>query len=235
MRVLLIEDDADLAKSVELTLRREGMQVDVTDLGEDGLEIGKLYDHDIIILDLNLPDVSGHEVLRRMRDSRIRTPVLIMSGNSGIEQRLKGLGYGADDFLPKPVDMRELVARIRAISRRSQGHAASVIEVGRLRIDIDNKRASTVEGKAVPLTGREFAIVEVLALRKNSTVTQEMLMSQLYSSEVDEEPEQKIIDVFVHKIRKKLEAATGEQCIETVWGRGYTMQEPSEVRATPPR
>lgn len=235
MRVLLIEDDADLAKSVELTLRREGMQVDLTDLGEDGLEIGKLYDHDIIILDLNLPDVSGHEVLRRMRDSRIRTPVLIMSGNSGIEQRLKGLGYGADDFLPKPVDMRELVARIRAISRRSQGHAASVIEVGRLRIDIDNKRATTVEGKAVPLTVREFAIVEVLALRKNSTVTKEMLMSQLYSSEVDEEPEQKIIDVFVHKIRKKLEAATGEQCIETVWGRGYTMKEPSEVRATPPR
>jgi two-component system, cell cycle response regulator CtrA len=231
VRVLLIEDDADLAKSVELTLRREGMQVDVTDLGEDGLEIGKLYDHDIIILDLNLPDVSGHEVLRRMRDSRIRTPVLIMSGNSGIEQRLKGLGYGADDFLPKPVDMRELVARIRAISRRSQGHAASVIEVGRLRIDIDNKRASTVEGKAVPLTVREFAIVEVLALRKNSTVTKEMLMSQLYSSEVDEEPEQKIIDVFVHKIRKKLEAATGEQCIETVWGRGYTMKEPSEVRS----
>jgi two-component system cell cycle response regulator CtrA len=231
VRVLLIEDDAGLAKSVELTLRREGMQVDVTDLGEDGLEIGKLYDHDIIILDLNLPDLSGHEVLRRMRDSRIRTPVLIMSGNSGIEQRLKGLGYGADDFLPKPVDMRELVARIRAISRRSQGHAASVIEVGRLRIDIDNKRATTAEGKAVPLTVREFAIVEVLALRKNSTVTKEMLMTQLYSSEVDEEPEQKIIDVFVHKIRKKLEAATGEQCIETVWGRGYTMKEPSEVRS----
>jgi len=231
VRVLLIEDDADLAKSVELTLRREGMQVDVTDLGEDGLEIGKLYEHDIIILDLNLPDVSGHEVLRRMRDSRIRTPVLIMSGDSGIEQRLKGLGYGADDFVPKPVDMRELVARIRAISRRSQGHAASVIEVGRLRIDIDQKRAETADGKIVPLTVREFAIVEVLALRKNSTVTKETLMSQLYSSEVDEEPEQKIIDVFVHKIRKKLEAATGEQCIETVWGRGYAMKDPCDVRA----
>jgi two-component system cell cycle response regulator CtrA len=233
VRVLLIEDDADLAKSVELTLRREGMQVDVTDLGEDGLEIGKLYDHDIVVLDLNLPDVSGHEVLRRMRDARIRTPVLIMSGNSGIEQRLKGLGYGADDFLSKPVDMRELIARIRAISRRSQGHAASIIEVGRLRIDIDNKRAATVDGKPVPLTVREFTIVEVLALRKNSTVTKETLMSQLYSSEVDEEPEQKIIDVFVHKIRKKLEAATGEQCIETVWGRGYSMKDPAEIRTTP--
>jgi two-component system cell cycle response regulator CtrA len=231
VRVLLIEDDVDLAKSVELTLRREGMQVDVTDLGEDGLEIGKLYEHDIIILDLNLPDVSGHDVLRRMRDSRIRTPVLIMSGNSGIEHRLKGLGYGADDFVSKPVDMRELVARIRAISRRSQGHAASVIEIGRLRIDIDNKRAETVDGKVVPLTVREFAIVEVLALRKNSTVTKETLMSQLYSSEVDEEPEQKIIDVFVHKIRKKLEAATGEQCIETVWGRGYAMKDPVDVRS----
>ena len=233
MRVLLIEDDTALARSVELALRREGMQVDVTDLGEDGLEIGKLYDHDIIILDLGLPDVSGYEVLRRMRDSRIRTPVLIMSGDSGIEQRIKGLGYGADDFVPKPVDLRELVARIRAISRRSQGHAASVIEVGRLRIDIDNKRAETDDGKVVPLTVREFAIVEVLALRKGSTVSKEALMSQLYSSEIDQEPEQKIIDVFVHKIRKKIEAATGEQCIETVWGRGYALKEPEEVRAGP--
>jgi two-component system, cell cycle response regulator CtrA len=233
VRVLLIEDDAALAKSVEIALRREGMQVDVTDLGEDGLEIGKLYDHDIIVLDLNLPDVSGYDVLRLMRDSRIKTPVLIMSGNSGIEQRIKGLGYGADDFLPKPVDLRELIARIRAISRRSQGHAASIIEVGRLRIDIDNKRAETTDGKVVPLTVREFAIVEVLAMRKGSTVSKETLMAQLYSSEVDEEPEQKIIDVFVHKIRKKIEKATGEQCIETVWGRGYAMKEPEEVRAGP--
>jgi two-component system, cell cycle response regulator CtrA len=233
VRVLVIEDDAALAKSVEMMLRREGMQVDLTDLGEDGLEIGKLYDHDIIILDLNLPDVSGYEVLRRMRDARIKTPVLIMSGDSGIEQRIKGLGYGADDFVPKPVDMRELIARIRAISRRSQGHAASVIEVGRLRIDIDNKRAETIDGKRVPLTVREFAIVEVLALRKGSTVSKDALMAQLYSSEVDEEPEQKIIDVFVHKIRKKIEATTGEQCIETVWGRGYAMKDPAEVRAGP--
>jgi two-component system, cell cycle response regulator CtrA len=233
VRVLLIEDDSALAKTVEMALRREGMQVDVTDLGEDGLEIGKLYDHDIIVLDLGLPDLSGHEVLRRMRDSRIKTPVLIMSGDSAVETRLKGLGYGADDFVPKPVDIRELVARIRAISRRAQGHAASVIEVGRLRIDINNKRAETADGKPVPLTVREFAIVEVLALRKGATVTKDALMAQLYSSEVDEEPEQKIIDVFVHKIRKKIEAATGEQCIETVWGRGYTMKDPAEVRATP--
>ena len=110
---------------------------------------------------------------------------------------------------------------------------SSIIEGARLRIDIDNKRAATADGKPVPLTVREFTIVEVLALRKNATVTKETLMSQLYSSEVDEEPEQKIIDVFVHKIRKKLEAATGEQCIETVWGRGYAMKDPAEIRTAP--
>src|SRR5476649_2707168 len=112
MRVLLVEDDSSIAKLVELTLRAEGFVVDTTDLGEDGLEIGKLYDYDIIVLDLMLPDLDGYEVLRRLRAARVRTPILILSGLAELDHKLKALGFGADDFLTKPFDRRELIARI---------------------------------------------------------------------------------------------------------------------------
>src|SRR4051812_25650540 len=128
MRVLLVEDDASTAEGIELMLKTEGMVVDVTNLGEDGLEIGKLYDYDIIILDIMLPDIDGMEVLRRLRDSRITTPVLILSGMREPDQKVKGLGIGADDYLTKPFNKAELLARIQAIVRRSKGHSHSIIK-----------------------------------------------------------------------------------------------------------
>ena len=134
MRVLLVEDDSSVAKSIELMLHSEGFIVDSTDLGEDGLEIGKLYDYDIIILDLMLPDIDGYEVLRRLRSARVTTPILILSGLSELDHKIKGLGVGADDYLTKPFDKRELIARIQAIVRRSKGHSDSVIRTGRLTV-----------------------------------------------------------------------------------------------------
>ena len=119
MRVLLVEDDTSTAKSIELMLKSEGYIVDTTDLGEDGLEIGKIYDYDIIILDLMLPDMDGYEVLKRLRAAKVETPILILSGLSELDNKIKGLGFGADDYLTKPFDKRELVARIQAIVRRS--------------------------------------------------------------------------------------------------------------------
>ena len=224
MRVLLVEDDPTTAKSIEMMLNSAGMVVDSTDLGEDGLEIGKLYDYDLIVLDLMLPDIDGMEVLCRLRDARVQTPVLILSGLSESEQKVKGLGTGADDYLTKPFNKEELLARIQAIVRRSKGHAQSVIDTGRLTINLDS-RAVEVDGQSIHLTGKEYGILELLSLRKGTTLTKEMFLNHLYGGM--DEPELKIIDVFICKLRKKLGAATGgENYIETVWGRGYVLRDP---------
>src|SRR5712671_5324401 len=137
MRVLLIEDEPTTAKSIELMLSTEGFNVYTTDLGEEGLDLGKLYDYDIILLDLNLPDMSGLEVLRSLRISRVKTPILILSGLAGIDDKVRGLGFGADDYMTKPFHKDELVARIHAIVRRSKGHAQSVIQTGDLVVNLD--------------------------------------------------------------------------------------------------
>lgn len=224
MRVLLIEDDQSTAKSIELMLKSEGYIVDSTDLGEDGLEIGKLYDYDIIILDLMLPDMDGYEVLKRLRASKVETPILILSGLAELDSKLKGLGYGADDYLTKPFDKRELMARLQAIVRRSKGHAQSEITTGPLVVNLDN-RTVMIDDKPLHLTGKEYGIIELLSLRKGATLTKEMFLNHLYGGM--DEPEVKIIDVFICKLRKKIERITGaESCIETVWGRGYVLRDP---------
>ncbi|MGB1076841.1 MAG: response regulator transcription factor CtrA, partial [Bdellovibrionales bacterium] len=224
MRVLLIEDDSSTAKSIELMLKSEGYVIDVTDLGEDGLDLSKVYDYDIIVLDLMLPDMDGYDVLKQMRDSKIETPILILSGLGEMENKIKGLGYGADDYLTKPFDKRELIARIQAIVRRSQGHSQSTIQVGKININLDS-RTVDVEGETVHLTGKEYGILELMALRKGTTLTKEAFLNHLYGGM--DEPELKIIDVFICKLRKKLEDATGgDNYVETVWGRGYVLREP---------
>ncbi|HXM84883.1 MAG TPA: response regulator transcription factor [Stellaceae bacterium] len=233
MRVLLIEDDSATAASIEMMLKGEGFICDTTDLGEDGLEIGKLYDYDIIVLDLMLPDIDGYEVLRRLRAARVRTPILILSGMAELDNKIKGLGFGADDFLAKPFDRRELIARIQAIVRRAKGHSESVIRTGKLTVNLDS-RTVEAEGSPLHLTGKEYGILELLSLRKGTTLTKEMFLNHLYGGM--DEPELKIIDVFVCKLRKKLAVAThGDNYIETVWGRGYVLRDPpgGEIAAEP--
>ncbi len=223
MRVLLVEDDPSTAKAIELSLASEGIICDTAELGEEGLEIGKIYDYDIIILDLMLPDIDGYEVLRRFRAASVTTPILILSGLSGPDQKIKGLGYGADDYLTKPFNKGELIARIQAVVRRSKGHSESIIRTGKLSVNLDT-RSVEVDGNSLHLTSKEYGILELLSLRKGSTLTKEMFLNHLYGG-IDE-PELKIIDVFVCKLRKKLqEASGGENYIETVWGRGYVLKE----------
>jgi two-component system cell cycle response regulator CtrA len=229
MRVLLIEDDIAISQSIELMLTAEDFVVYTTDLGEEGFELGKLYDYDIILLDLNLPDMSGHDVLKSLRQSKISTPVLVLSGLAGIEDKVRSLGFGADDYLTKPFHKDELVARIHAIVRRSKGHAQSVIEIGDLKVNLD---AKTVEigDQRVYLTSKEYQMLELLALRKGSTLTKEMFLNHLYGGM--DEPEMKIIDVFICKLRRKLFAASGgKNYIETVWGRGYVLRLPGDEQA----
>ena len=234
MRVLLVEDDSATSQSIEMMLRSEGYICDTTDMGEDGLEIGKLYDYDIIVLYLMLPDIDGYEVLRRLRAARVKTPILILSGLSVLDDKIKGLGFGADDYLTKPFDRRELVARIQAIVRRAKGHSDSIIETGKLKVNLDT-RTVEVENQPLHLTGKEYGILELLSLRKGTTLTKEMFLNHLYGGM--DEPELKIIDVFVCKLRKKLAAATGgDNYIETVWGRGYVLRDPVEtVDDSPPK
>jgi two-component system, cell cycle response regulator CtrA len=229
MRVLLIEDDTAIAQSIELMLKCESFNVYTTDLGEEGIDLGKIYDYDIILLDLNLPDMSGFDVLRKLRISKVKTPILILSGLAGIEDTIKGLGFGADDYMTKPFHKDELVARIHAIVRRSKGHAQSVIDIDDLCLNLDAKTVE-VHGARVHLTSKEYKMLELLALRKGTTLTKEMFLSHLYGGM--DEPEMKIIDVFICKLRKKLaNASGGKDYIETVWGRGYVVREQAEPAA----
>ena len=226
MRVLLIEDDQSTAKSIELMLKSDGYIVDMTDMGEDGLEIGKLYEYDIIILDLMLPDMDGYDVLKHLRAAKVETPILILSGLTELDSKLKGLGFGADDYLTKPFDKRELMARIQAIVRRSKGHAQSIITTGPIQVNLD-ARTVEVDGKQLHLTSKEYGIIELLSLRQGATLTKEMFLNHLYGGM--DEPEVKIIDVFICKLRKKIEKLSpeGGSCIETVWGRGYVLRAPA--------
>ena len=229
MRVLVIEDDISTSQSIELMLKSERFNVYTTDLGEEGIDLGKLYDYDIMLLDLNLPDMSGFEVLRRMRVSKVTTPTLILSGLAGIEDKVKGFGCGADDYMTKPFHKDELVARIHAIVRRSKGHAQSLVQAGDLVVNLDRKMAE-INGARVHLTGKEYQVLELLSLRKGLPLTKEMFLNHLYGGM--DEPELKIIDVFMCKLRKKLSNASGgKNYIETLWGRGYVLQHPADEEA----
>ena len=231
MRVLLIEDDSATAQSVELMLRPEGFNVYTTDLGEEGVDLGKIYDYDIILLDLNLPDMSGFEVLRSLRLAKVQAPILILTGLTSLEDKVRGLGFGADDYLTKPFHRNELVARIHALVRRSKGHAQSVIQTGNLTVNLDNKQVE-VGGTRINLTNKEYKILELLTLRKGITITKEMFLNYLYGGM--EEPDAKIVDVFMCKLRKKLASASGgDEFIETIWARGYVLREPIDEMKIP--
>jgi two-component system cell cycle response regulator CtrA len=224
MRVLLVEDDRAMSLSIELMLKSDDFAVYATDLGEEALNLAKIYDYDLILLDLNLPDLNGRDVLRALRLGKVNTPIMILSGIDGIETKVFCLGGGADEYMTKPFHKEELVARIRAVIRRSQGHAHTLIKTGDIVVNLDAKTAE-VNGVRVQLTGKEYQMLELLSLRKGATLTKEMFLNHLYSGR--DEPELKIIDVFICKLRKKLAAAAnGKHHIETVWGRGYVLRDP---------
>jgi two-component system cell cycle response regulator CtrA len=229
MRILLVEPDRVVAQSIELMLKSEAFNVYTTDSGEEAIDLGKLYDYDAIVLEIALLDMSGYAVVKRLREAKINTPILICSGLAGIEDKVKGLGIGADDYMTKPFHKDELVARIHAVVRRSKGHATSVVTVGNTAVNIDTKTV-TVNGVQVRFTSKEYAVLELLALRKGITITKEMLLNHLYGGM--DEPEIKIIDVFVCKIRKKLRAANGHD-VETVWGRGYVLRDEPKAVISP--
>ncbi len=223
MHILLIEDDRAMSQNISLLLKRAGMIVESALLAKDGLELLKIYEYDLIILDLMLPDMTGADVLRSIRASGIKTPVLVLSAIELANKKVECLSCGADDYVNKPFNADELVARVNAIVRRSKGHAESTVSVGKMVIDL-NTKVVTVADKVLPLTAKEYALIELLALKKGATVSKEQFLNHLYNGM--DEPEVKIIDVFFCKIRSKIkELSGGEDYITTVWGRGYILQE----------
>ncbi len=229
MRILLVEDDSATAQSIELMLKMEGMCIQTTDLGEEAIDLAKVYDYDLVLLDLNLPDMGGMTVLRRLRAAKIETPVIVQTGDTSTQAKVDALSAGADDFMTKPFHKDELVARIHAVIRRSKGHAQSLISVGDIAIDLKSKTVS-VSGREVRLTGREYLTLEALVLRKGNVITKDVVMNHLYGGL--DEPGLKIIDVFVCKLRKKLRLAGARPCIETIWGRGFVVREPDATQAS---
>jgi len=224
MRALVVEDDPMSQKLIQAALAHDGVIIEPTGFGEDAVELAKLYDFDIILLDLTLPDLDGYDVIRQMRGAKVRTPVLILSGRLEVGDKVKTLTSGADDYVTKPFYPEELSARIHAVVRRSKGHSESVIRTGQLVVNFDT-RTVEVNNQRLHVTGKEYSILELLSLRKGVTLTKEMFLDHLYGGM--DEPELKIIDVFVCKLRKKLANATGgENYIETVWGRGYMLRDP---------
>jgi two-component system cell cycle response regulator CtrA len=231
MRALIASGDLYAATSIRLSLAREQMVSDTTDLGEDGLQMARLYEYDIILFDLILPDMEGYRMLQRARAAGVSAPILILSRPGELDQRLKFLRSGADDFLNKPFDSRELIARIQAIVRRSNGHSGSTIRIGKLVVNMDTKSVS-VDDQPVRLTNKEYAILELLCLRKGSIVTREKFVYHLYGGM--DEPDFKTLDVFICKLRKKLARSGGRHYIETVWGHGYMLRDPTSLSGTAP-
>jgi two-component system cell cycle response regulator CtrA len=222
MRVLLVEDELVIARAVSLMLKSEcGAVVDVVDTGEEALEMARHYNYDAVILDLMHGD--GFDVLRRLRAAGRNVPVLVLTGLVRPQAKVQAFSAGADDVMTKPFDRAELVARVRAIVRRSKGHSQPGLQVGPMLLDLDSRQVS-VDGQPVHLTGKEYSILELLTLRRGMVLTKEAFLNHLYGGM--DEPEMKIIDVFICKLRKKLAQAGAGNLIGTVWGRGYVMRAP---------
>lgn len=231
MRILLIEDDHASAQAIELMLKSENHTVHTTDLGEEGIGLAKRNDYDLILLDLNLPDMSGFDVLRDIRSANITTPIIIESGTRNVDAKARALDGGADDYMTKPLEKDELLMRCAAVVRRAKGDVASTIITGNISLNLDSKTV-LVNGYSIHLTEKEYQILELFSQRKGSTLTKEMILDHLYVGKL--EPELKIIDVFVCRIRKKLAAANdGKHHIDTVWGRGYIMNDPVPATDSP--
>jgi two-component system, cell cycle response regulator CtrA len=221
MKVLLIEDEIVTSRGIDLTLRTEDIYADIAACGEDGIDFARHFDYDAVILDLDLPDMSGFEVLRTLRRAGIDVPVMILAGSAAVDSKVKALNAGADDYMTKPFSSEELVGRLRALVRRSKGYSDSRISFGPMTLDLV---AKTVEagGNRVRLSGKEYQILELLSLRRGVAVSKETLINHIYSD--GEGPDSPTIGLFMCRLRKKLAAASGGQhYIQTVRDQGYLM------------
>jgi two-component system cell cycle response regulator CtrA len=232
MRLLLIDQDRSMAEGVCFMLKESGVLSDYGMTGEEGFELSRLYEYDIILMDLALQDMYGLEALYKFRSAGIKTPVMMMASLNDLDTKVEALNLGADDFILKPFHIREIIARSQAIVRRSQGHSVSNIQVGRLKIDL-RRNVAEVGGKLLDLTSKEYSILKLMAIRKGVMISKDMFLNHLYAGV--NEPVNKIVDVFICRLRKKLAEATGgSNFVQTVWGRGYILRDPEHCKFPAP-
>jgi DNA-binding response OmpR family regulator len=223
MRVAVIEDERRLAENIAASLRETaGFAVDVAHDGEEGLYLATTNGYDALVLDLMLPKLSGADLLTRLRVAGVRTPVLVLTAQEGVESVLKLLDRGADDYMSKPFDLRELRARLRALIRRSQGHAAPLLAIADLELDL--ARAEVRRGGMVlSLTPMEFKVLEYLMHRQGSVVSKNELLEHLY--DFNWEKFSNVIEVYIAGLRRKVDAAPAKKLIHTLRGHGYMLRE----------
>lgn len=216
MRLLLVEDEPELLRSLASALREEGYAVDTSEDGPDGLDKAMSFEYDAVVLDVMLPLMDGWEVLRRLRTKK-RTPVLMLTARDRTADRVRGLDNGADDYLVKPFDLDELLARLRAIIRRSANQTHSRLEIGNVQIDLATRRV-TRGGEEVPLTARQYALLEYLALHRGQVVTRTELYEHLFDE--SEISLSNLLDVYISNLRRRL----GHDFITTRRGHGYCIE-----------
>ncbi|MDR1609796.1 MAG: response regulator transcription factor [Holosporales bacterium] len=222
MRLLIVEDDLCVARRIETACAADGFSAHIADDGVAALEMVKAYDYDTVVLDLMLPDVSGFEVLTRLRSVKNNTPVIVLSGLNSTEEKVRCLTAGADDYITKPFSRVELVARIYTVIRRSSGHASSVINIGPIEVNLKRKYVKVFDIE-IPLTKKEYAIMELLAIKRGAILPKEAFLNHIYGGM--DEPDLKIVDVFICRLRRKIASLTGGlNFIETIWGRGYILK-----------
>lgn len=224
MRVLIADKDKALNQGLAFFIRSKKAVVDSVYSAEDAEELARLYEYDVIISGLLFSDRSGTELLKRLRNGGINTPFIVLSAVSSVAKKIECFDLGADDYIMRPCDKNELLARVRAVVRRSRGYAQALVKVGDMTLNLDTKVVKIAD-KTLNLTGKEYALLELLALRKGMIVSKEQFLNHLYGG-TDEEPEMKIIDVFLCRIRTKIKRLSGgKDYVQTVWGRGYILKD----------
>ncbi|AYO29777.1 response regulator [Biomaibacter acetigenes] len=221
MRILVVEDQPSLLKTIARRLQEDGYSVDTAKDGEEGLDFALVSDYDCIVLDIMLPVIDGMTVLKRLRENNIVTPVLFLTAKDAIEDRVRGLDLGADDYLIKPFSFDELLARIRALLRRQSISRETVIKIKDLTLDT-NTHAVTRGGKPIELTAKEYAVLEYLMRNKGRLLTRSQIADHVWN--YDFEGNSNIVDVYIRYLRRKIDDGFEDKLIQTVRGSGYMMR-----------